>query len=475
MRMLASQRNIIVRNRFGAIDFSSRRSFLRAMGMGMAAAPFVPVLEAQAQGMPQRLVIVTGHNGVGEMNKYYPSGSATNFTLGSTLASLEPYKKDLILFKDFAGRYASDEAGVHPMASANLLTGSPATRPAGGTIFERQDATRATSISVDQAIAKHIGKSTPHESLVLGCGADPFSAGDHIGGSVSYRGASDPIIAEPNVFKTFRRLWADAAATMTPAPGGKPNPRTGDDRSILDAVSKNLTWLKGRVGAADVRRLDAHLEGVRDIEKRLPAIGAEGGMSMLPSGGCSRPTLPSEDNKATFDTRLAARFMPEILKADIDMIVAAMACDLTRVALLQVGVTTGLWKPEFMGLKSTLHDISHNENANMSKFTERTIRDGYAYLLGRMKSQMEGNGPMLANSACVWTNEFSDGDAHRGSPMPIIAAGQAGGKWQTGRYIQFSTMRRHTDFLVSLCRTFGMNVTKFGTDPTAGPIPELGV
>ena len=59
--------------------------------------------------------------------------------------------------------------------------------------------------------------------------------------------------------------------------------------------------------------------------------------------------------------------------------------------------------------------------------------------------------------------------------MPIIAAGQAGGKWQTGRYIDFKGKRRHNDFLVSVARTFGANITKFGGDPTAGPLPELGV
>lgn len=457
----------------GAVDFASRRGFLKAMSGGATLAPFVPLLEAQAAAAPTRLIVVTGHNGWGESSKWYPTGSGTNFTMGTTCNSLEPYKKDIIFFKDFEGRYASDEAGVHPMASANLLTGSPAMRPAGGTIFERQNATRATSISIDQYVAKLIGKSTPHESLVMGCGAEPYSAGDHIGGSVSYRGASDPIVAEPDVFVVFKRLFANASNAVA-APVDRVNLRAGDDRSILDAVSKNLSWLNGRVGSADKLRLESHLSGLRELEKRLPPLGKDEG-APVELGQCLAPKMPPANDPTMFHTRQAARFLPQIVHTQIDMMLAAMACDQTRVGVLQIGVTTGLWPPQFMGLNKTLHDLSHNFNEDMSKFTQRSLKEGFAYLLGRLNEIQEGGMPMMRNTAAFWANEFGDGDAHQGSPMPIIAAGQAGGKWQTGRYVQFNGKRRHSDFLASVARTFGGDINKFGTDPTAGPLPELGV
>jgi|GEM_PF-2113539 len=456
-------------NRRGAIDYASRRAFLKAFGAGTVLSPFIPLLDAQAQAAPLRLIVITGHNGWGEASKWYPSGGGTSFTMGSTCNSLEPYKKDIIFFKDFEGRYQSDEAGVHPMASANLLTGSPATRPAGGTIYERQDATRATSISIDQHVAKITGKSTRHESMIMGCGAEPFSAGDHIGGSVSYRGASDPIIAEADIFLVFDRFFAGAANTMVP-PSGAVNVRAGDERSILDAVSKNLEWMKGRVGTEDLRRLGAHLEGIRSIEKRLPPLGQDDGMP-VPVSGCAAPTIPAKSG--TFNTRQAARFLPAIVHAQIDIMLAAMACDLTRVGLVQIGVTTGLWPPSFMGLTNTLHDISHNFNADMSRFTQRTLQEGFGYLLKRLNEVKDGADPMMKNVAAFWTNEFGDGDAHQGSPMPIIAAGQAGGKWKTGRYVVFNGKRKHTDFLLSVGKLFDPNLSKFGSDPSAGPVAEL--
>jgi len=463
--------NNLRHNRRGAIDYASRRAFLRAFGAGTILAPFIPLLNEQAHAAtPLRLIVVTGHNGWGETSKWYPTGGGSNFTMGSTCNSLEPYKKDIIFFKDFEGHYKSDEAGVHPMASANLLTGSPATRPAGGTIFERQDATRATSISIDQHVANITGKMTPHPSMIMGCGAEPFSAGDDIGGSVSYRGASNPIIAEADVFVVFDRYFANAANTMVPGSGAV-NVRAGDDRSILDAVSKNLEWMKGRVGAEDLKRLDAHLEGIRSIEKRLPPLGQVDGTPPPATSGCAAPNMPARNG--TFQSRQAGRWLPEIVHAQVDMMLAAMACDQTRVGLIQIGVTTGLWPPLFMGLNKTLHDLSHNFIADMSRFTQRSLKEGFAYLLERLNVVKDGADPMMRNVAAFWTNEFGDGRSHQGSPMPIIAAGQAGGKWKTGRYVAFNGRRKHNDFLLSVGKLFDPGLTKFGTGAQTGPIAEL--
>lgn len=458
--------------RRGAFDYSSRRAFLKNIGLGISFAPFVPLLEAQAQTgiAPQRLVVVTAHNGVGDVAQFHPVGTEANFELGSTLASLNPFKKDLIVFRDFEGRYTQEVVGVHPMASANLLTASPASRPDRGTAAEKRETTRATSISVDQFIAKNIGASTPHESLVLGCGSEPFSAGDDLGGSVSYSGPLEPIVAEADVFKTFDRLFGTPASAI----GGQASTgvRTSDQRSILDLVSKNLGRLKTTVGVEDARRLDAHLESVRELEKRLPKIG-EDGNTPAARDSCASPSLPPRGNTPIFNTKLAGRFMPDILKAQVDMIVAAFTCDLTRVALLQVGVTTALWPPAFMGMNATVHDLSHNDPISMTKFTARTLQDSYGYLLSRLTAATENGAPLLRQTAAIWMNDFSDGALHQAAPLPIIAAGQAGGKWKTGRFIQFKEKRRHGDFLLTLVQTFGIKVEKFGTDPSAGPLPEL--
>lgn len=454
-------------NRRGAVDYASRRGFLRALGLASFHLPFIPLLDAQAQTPRQRLVVVTGHNGVGEVAQYQSIGSGRDFTLGKTLSCLEAHKQDLILFRDFEGRYQREEVGVHPMASANLLTASPATRPARGTGEERRYATRATSISIDQYIADHVGKASPHASLVIGCGSDTYAAGDDLGGAVCYRGASDPVVAETDIFKIFSRLFGDAGNAALPT-SDKVNVRAGDQRSVLDAVARDLQRLKGRVGSEDVRRVEAHLEAVRTLEKRLPQLSA--GDEGQTEGLCVPPEMPAPNS---INSRIAGRFMPQALKLQADMIAAAFTCDLTRVVLWQVGVTTALWPPQFLGLNFTIHDLSHNQVSEMTRFTQRTLEDGYGNLLTKLKEVKEAGAPLLANTAAVWMNEFADGALHQATPMPIIAAGQAAGKWRTGQLIAFPTKRRHSDFLLSLALTFGIQTERFGTDPTQGPVEEM--
>lgn len=451
-------------NRFGAVNFADRRAFLRAMGLGAAAVPFVPLLDAQAAAPPQRLVIMVGSNGVGRLDQFFPKGDTANFTMNTTTQSLEPYKKDLICFgNEFDGRIKGG-AIPHPEAAGNLLTATaPDSPPLDKDADTRNKGTRATGPSVDQVIAKHIGKGTAFESLALGCGSQ---SANQLGGSIVYRGSKDPIVAELNVFNTFDRLFPNG---VMPGGTGK-SVRDGDGTKLMDAVSKSLASLKGRIGAEDSRRVEAHLESVAALRARLETVSQPTG------GACAAPeAMPPRNNAPVFQSLLPAKYLKEIMQANVDMAVAAMACDLTRVVVFQVGATTALWPPVFLGIREQLHDVSHRNAEGMSKYTAYTIEHGFAYLLKKMKSIPEGSGTMLDNSAVVWSNEFGDGNAHSMASLPIIAAGGAGGKWKTGRYIRFGRRRRHVDFLVSLCRTFGMDVTKFGQDPTAGPIAELGV
>lgn len=456
-----------MRNRFGAIDFANRRSFLRSIGAGMAAAPFIPLLEAQAATAPTRLIIMVGSNGYGRANQFFPSGSGENFTLNTAMKSLEPYRKSLILFGDeFDGRI-SGGAIPHPEAAANLLTGTaPTSPPTSVDVNVRNQQTRATGPSVDQVIGKAIGKGTRFESLALGVGSNSPNL---LGASIVYRGDKDPITAEKDIFTSYDRLFGTAVAG---GGSGASGARNGDDAKILDAVSKNLSALKGRVGAEDARRIDAHIESVAALKERVVAA------ANAPSGGaCTPPTMPPRDNPAVFNPVNAAAMMKDVLAATVDVAVAAMKCDLTRVIVIQVGATTALWAPAFIGVRTPLHDVSHQQPDNMAKYTAATIDFGFAYLLKKLSMTTEGTGTLLDNSAVVWTNEFGDGNAHSMKSLPIIAAGGAGGKWKAaqGKVIRFGRKRRHVDFLVTLMRTFGQNVTSFGHDPSGGPITEMGV
>ena len=69
---------------------------------------------------------------------------------------------------------------------------------------------------------------------------------------------------------------------------------------------------------------------------------------------------------------------------------------------------------------------------DMIHAVDRWYAQQFAYLVGRLDSITEGDRTLLDNSATVWFNEMSDGNAHNLNNMPILQAGSCGGYFKTG-------------------------------------------
>ena len=110
-----------------------------------------------------------------------------------------------------------------------------------------------------------------------------------------------------------------------PDPGAEPDPGppTPQELSLnrrqatLDLVKNEYTKLLGKLGADDREKLTRHRDMVADLEAQL---------STLATIDCVKPTKPADG-------------LPDIEVADIalaQLYTIAMACDLTRVAVLGV-------------------------------------------------------------------------------------------------------------------------------------------
>src|SRR5690606_7507464 len=86
-------------------------------------------------------------------------------------------------------------------------------------------------------------------------------------------------------------------------------------RSVLDVVMEDTVTLQGRLGAADRMRLEAHLDGLRDLEGTLDHVLS-----------CEAPGMPAEieDDPGTEQLEQRNLVMARLLAM-------ALACDLTRV------------------------------------------------------------------------------------------------------------------------------------------------
>ncbi len=432
----------------------SRRAFLGGVGCAGALAPFVPLLESEAgvAQFPKRLIILFSANGTIHEN-WVPSGGESDFALSTILAPLETHRDKLVIL-DGLEVIRQGLGDGHQMGMGSLWTGSQLLpgefEGGGGAGF----AGYAGHPSVDQVVANTIGIDTPYKSLEFGV----QTGGANVWTRMSYADANQPLPPEDNPQAMFDRLFAD----LDVDPAGIDRLKA-ERRSVIDLVKGDLVSLESRYGGSDRVKVEAHLDAIRAIETRNEAA--------VPS--CDKPTID-----LAFDPFANDNF-PAVTQRQIDLMVMALACDLTRVASLQCSASVSGTLFSWLGQSTGHHDLSHLGDEDPTMVEQITaVNVWYAeqvrYLLDALAAVPEGDGTLLDNTLVVWGNELSRGNSHGNHPVPFVLAGGAGGAMQGGRYLNFSQVP-HNRMLVSICQMMGIADTQsFGdNDPATGGLVGL--
>ncbi|MDX2020118.1 MAG: DUF1552 domain-containing protein [Deltaproteobacteria bacterium] len=452
----------------------SRRTVLRGAGGVAIALPWLeamaPTKNAYAAG-PKRLVVFFTPNGTIYEN-WKPKGTTTDFTMSPILAPLEPMKNKLILLeglfqgaKNGSGGSIPGPGDDHMKGMAWALTGRqlmPGSVAGGG---GATPAGLSTGLSVDQHVAKTIGKDTRFSSLEFGVrsltvAGNPLFHMVYASAGVARQPEQNPAQMFDRVFKGF------TPGTSTPDPTVLK--RAADKTSVLDAVKDSYSSLSPKLGKDDKAKIDAHLANISDLQKRL-AQGSTTGGAM--GAGCKLPTRPKEN-----DPYSEANFV-ENGKAQVDMLSMALACDLTRVASLQWSYSSGGPTPSWIQINRGHHDISHDGDGIATAKDQLTKIDTwysqqFLSLIQKMDAIPEADGTLLDNSMVLWVNELAKGNVHSHGPMCYVIAGKAGGALQTGRYLHAE--ENHNNLLVSVMNKMGVEGNTFG-DPAfcTGPLKAL--
>jgi hypothetical protein len=430
----------------------SRRAFL---GGGAAAAgilPFVPLLESEAGGsaFPKRIILLFSANGTIHEN-WVPQGGESDFTLSPILAPLEGHRDKLVIL-DGLEVIRQGIGDGHQMGMGSLWTGSqllPGEFMGGDGGF----AGYAGHASVEQAIATSIGNETPYRSLEFGA----QTGGANVWTRMSYSDANQPLPPEDNPQAMFDRLFADLGAD----PAGVEKLKA-ERRSVIDLVKGDLESIQSRYGGNDRIKVEAHLDAIRAVEMRNDAA--------VPA--CDTPSLD-----LGFDPFANGNF-PAVVQRQIDLMVMALACDLTRVASMQCSASVSGTLFSWLGQSTGHHDLSHLGDDDPTMIQQITdVNIWYAqqlnYLLDALAAVPEGDGTLLDNTLVVWGNELSRGNSHGNHPVPFVLAGGAGVGLAGGRYLQYDRVP-HNRMLVSICQMLGHDVDTFGdNDPDAGGLPGL--
>jgi hypothetical protein len=171
------------------------------------------------------------------------------------------------------------------------------------------------------------------------------------------------------------------------------------------------------------------------------------------------------------------------LKGEImtDLLVAALACDLTRVGTLQYSDSEAKFMLGFLqdssgaSLKDHHHGYQHDRGFQPEalEIIYRFYMEKFAYLLQKLDSVQEGDGTLLDNSLVLSITEIQMPETHGQNNMPFILAGGAGGKLESGRWLQVPSTP-HNNMLVSILNLFGLPDTTFGhPDYCTGPLSGL--
>ena len=419
---------------------------LRASG-GLAVA--LPLLaHAEPTPPPKRFIFCYQPNGVLVPNWYPTAGASdTQFTLPPIHKSLADHKADCLWLAGLDMKVAVNGAGEqHQRGIGAVLTGSKINT--GN--FVGNDGTKAgwgSSISIDQKLVPLIGK-TRVPSLQLGINARERD----VSGCVSYAGADQPLLPQNDPRVTFRNLFTEAGGPLDEVE------RIRRRRaSVLDAVLGQITSLKAKLGSAEKLRLEAHFTKVRDLENRLTA---------LPAGTCPAPNQPPE---LKFETEGA---MPEVARLQIELLVLAFQCDLTRIATFMFSDAKNHIALPFLGIDADVHNLTHLSDPKVA-IRDTWMVDQFASILVKLKGSLDTDGStMLQNTLMLLGSDVSRGNTHSHEDMPFVAAGHATG-WQMGRFLKY-TGQNTNDLLVSMLRGFGSTTTTFG-DPAfcTGPLPAL--
>jgi hypothetical protein len=447
----------------------ARRTFLRKVGLGAGLVPLLGIGAARGATAPKRLVIVTWTNG-SLHEHFWPQGSGEdlgNLKLPAITASLEPFKKDLLFIDGVGMRSFNDQFGSYSAHTSlgPLLTGARSMQR--GSEGDGTSIAWPTTESIDQRIGDELGKraNLPVRSLNLGVSG----VGNTYNTCVSWRPGGAPVTAEANPVNAATRLFTGAA---TPSP--TLDKVRLERRSLLDFLQADLKTFSANLGPEDRQKVTAHLESVREIEEQIA------GLSMT---SCKGPAVAGGD-------------FVSVLRAHCDLLVAAMKCDLSRVAVLQLsnsradsvvaswlGFDKAKATSDLNAKSRNWHDIAHSpddsSNPTRGNKADKIRFDGwvieqFAALVRKFKEIPEGTGTMLDHSVLLLINHINVGAEHTTDRLPCVLAGSCGGAIKTGRSIT-AKAGATTQLYAALAQAMDVDVSRnpFGDPKYQGVLPGV--
>ncbi|MDA7649188.1 DUF1552 domain-containing protein [Akkermansiaceae bacterium] len=422
---------------------TSRRQFIRDLGISTAALPFVSALPSFAEkatvGRKQRMIFMFSPNGT-LPEKFWPTDPA-NLASSPILAPLAPFQNQSLVLKGVSNLVGGD-GDRHMRGMSCLLTGA---RLHPGNIQGGSDSPAgwASGISIDQEIKNFLQKNeatrTRFGSLEIGVAvpdrADPWTR-------MSYAGSNQPVAPMDDPYQMLNKLYGQSKDRETYA-------------SVLDSLGGDLKKVSQKLAHEDKALLQQHMELIRQLEQEMK-VSAQQGELVHPE-----PDLDPNIELVNDNT-------PQVARMQMDLLVNAMANDMARVGSLQFMRSVGQARMRWLGIEEGHHSLSHepDKNEGAQEKLERIniwFAQQLAYLAGKLRDTPEpgGTGSMLNHTTIVWVNELGKGNSHSLDNIPTVIIGGGAG-FKSG--FQDLGKVAHNRLLLSLAHSMGHNLPTFGEE-----------
>lgn len=389
-----------------------RRSLLKGAGIAIGL-PMLdamrPAVAAPAKAVKQvkRVAVVYVPNGIWMKDWKTPEGGG--FASARILQPLAAHRNSFVQISGLANHAANKaKGGGHARATGSFLSGAEPKYTAGADV--------KAGVTFDQLLARRWANETRVASLQIGCEDSRMVGNCDTGSSCAYTNSLSwkddvtPLAVETNPRSVFERLFGTADPSLSPEVRAR---RAYYRRSILDMTRENAEQLSGTLGAADKRKMDEYLTGIREVEKRIQTAERDYVAPPIekPSG------IP-------FEYR-------DYVKLMFDLQAIAFQADLTRVSTMMLGREGSVRVYPEIGVPDPHHPLTHHRGH--PDFIEKVIKintyhvELFSYFLDRLKNTPDGEGNVLDNSSILYGCALSDGNAHSNFDLPLLLAGHAGG------------------------------------------------
>jgi len=424
-----------------------RRTFLRGVGATLALPlldAMVPArtLLAKTAGSPaSRLGFVYLPHGA-NMDKWTPAAEGTGFEFSPILKPLEPFRRHLDVVSGL-GHRAADSTAVHSLSPTTWLSG---VRPK-----PTQGVDAYAGITADQIAAQRIGQDTLLPSIELATedqsgliGACDRDYGCIYMNTLSWRTPTTPMPMEINPRKVFERMFGQGGSAADR------QARSQEDRSVLDAITKQIGGLQRVLGVKDRTTVADYLESVREIERRIQVAEKQQELDLeLPPAPVGIPFQ--------FEEHITLMY---------DLLVLAYQADITRVATFMVAREESNKTYPQIGVHEGHHATSHHQNRPEKLEKLFKIQQYHVSLFGnflkKLDSIQDGDGTLLDHSLILYGSNMSNSNAHNHFPLPNLVVGGAGGRHQGGRHLKYPDHTPMTNLILSMLDKVGVPMETLG-------------